>query len=30
MEFFQKIDFLMEITDQNQFFTENQNGPYGP
>ena len=24
------MDFLMEITDQNPIFTENQNGPYGP
>ena len=30
MEFFQKIEFLMEITDQNPIFTENQNGPGDP
>ena len=26
----QNIEFLMEITDQNPIFTENQNGPGDP
>ena len=28
--FFQKNDSLFVFTDQNHFFAENQNGPYGP
>ena len=28
--FFQKVDSLSFFTDQNHFFAEKQNGPYGP
>ena len=30
IRFFQKNDSLLIFTDQNHFFAENQNGPYGP
>ena len=30
MAFSKKVDSLLIFTDQNDFFAENQNGPYGP
>ena len=30
MDFSQNIELLMEMYSQNECFTENQNGPYGP